>query len=132
MLYLCIGLGGMLGAIFRYIVSLMITPVNPGVFPLETLTINLLGCYILGLLVYLNLPVLNLNINLSLALTTGFTGSFTTFSAFSVEIMNLINGGHYIMALLYPAVSLSGGLILTGLGMLTANIINRKKALEES
>ncbi|MBM7855001.1 CrcB protein [Desulfohalotomaculum tongense] len=129
MRYLYVGMGGVLGAISRYLVSLMITPANSSTIPWQTLTVNFLGCYILGLIAFLNLwPI---NKNLRLALSTGFVGSLTTFSTFSVEVMYLVNQGCYIPALAYIIISLLGGIMLATLGMLTANAVNhRKKALE--
>ncbi|MCL0081547.1 fluoride efflux transporter CrcB, partial [Peptococcaceae bacterium] len=123
--YLYVGLGGILGSISRYIISLLIIPVNQIPFPWDTLIVNLLGCYLLSFLASLQLNRLKISAHLRSAILIGFIGSFTTFSTFSVEIMHLLNSSQYITVVIYSAVSLAGGLILAGLGLLTAQKIQK-------
>lgn len=125
MAYLYVGLGGILGSISRYIISLLIIPVNQIPFPWDTLIVNLLGCYLLSFLASLQLNRLKISAHLRSAILIGFIGSFTTFSTFSVEIMHLLNSSQYITVVIYSAVSLAGGLILAGLGLLTAQKIQK-------
>lgn len=125
MAYLYVGLGGILGSISRYMISLLIIPVNQIPFPWDTLIVNLLGCYLLSFLASLQLNRLKISAHLRSAILIGFIGSFTTFSTFSVEIMHLLNSSQYITVVIYSAVSLAGGLILAGLGLLTAQKIQK-------
>lgn len=125
MAYLYVGLGGILGSISRYMISLLIIPVNQIPFPWDTLIVNLLGCYLLSFLASLQLNRLKISEHLRSAILIGFIGSFTTFSTFSVEIMHLLNSSQYITVVIYSAVSLAGGLILAGLGLLTAQKIQK-------
>lgn len=125
MAYIYVGLGGILGSISRYMISLLIIPVNQIPFPWDTLIVNLLGCYLLSFLASLQLNRLKISAHLRSAILIGFIGSFTTFSTFSVEIMHLLNSSQYITVVIYSAVSLAGGLILAGLGLLTAQKIQK-------
>ena len=81
--YLCVGLGGAVGAMLRYLIGLVPVGASNG-FPIKTLLINILGAFVIGVLAVLgekhSLPPL-----LVLTLKTGVCGGFTTFSTFSLE-----------------------------------------------
>ena len=111
---LAVGIGGFFGAILRYLIGKVI-PVPSG-FPLGTLIINLLGCLFLSWFFTITLERRNINPNLKLAIGTGFTGAFTTFSTFSVETLNLIKNHQIILAFLYVVLSILGGIILALIG----------------
>lgn len=105
--YLAVSVGGMVGAIGRYAVSLFFEP-SAG-FPFATLTVNLIGCFLLSFL--LNQPAIKrkLPAMIFLALGTGLIGSFTTFSTFAVETIELWDT-HGLIALSYILLSVCGGL----------------------
>ncbi len=132
MIYFYIGLAGALGAICRFLVAIIITPFNNSVFPYETLVVNLAGSFALSFLTFLSLSRWRQKENLRLAVTTGFIGSFTTFSTFSLELVNLLKYQQYILALLYVAISLVGGLLLAWAGMYLAEYICKKFTSVES
>jgi fluoride exporter len=83
----------------------------PAGFPLGTLIINLFGCFFLAWFFTITAKRL-MNPNIKLAIGTGFTGAFTTFSTFSVETLNLMKIGHVWMAVFYVLSSILGGIIL--------------------
>ncbi|NRF92740.1 fluoride efflux transporter CrcB [Paenibacillus frigoriresistens] len=113
MLY--IGLAGILGAIARFGLSALWNPTTASVFPWGTFSCNLIGCLILGFLTFATkLPI---PARLRLPITTGFIGSFTTFSTFSYETMSMLNQGQMLLAVLYVMGSLWGGLGATWLGV---------------
>ncbi|KQX64619.1 fluoride efflux transporter CrcB [Paenibacillus sp. Root444D2] len=113
MLY--IGLAGILGAIARFGLSSLWNPTTASVFPWGTFFCNLTGCLILGFITFAEkLPIPT---KLRLPITTGFIGSFTTFSTFSYETMSMLNHGHMILAALYVLGSLWGGLGAAWLGV---------------
>lgn len=117
---LAVGTGGFIGAILRYSVGRVIS--TPSGFPFGTLVINLLGCLFLAWFFTITAKRLNINANLKLAIGTGFTGAFTTFSTFSVETLNLLRSNQILIALLYVLVSILGGITFALLGAKLASI----------
>lgn len=114
---LLIGLGGFFGTIARYLIGNVFTHYNKPQFPFATLTVNLLGCFIIGLIYgWFEKQQLD-STDWKLILTAGFCGGFTTFSAFSMENLQLMRDGQTLMAILYIFSSLLFGLLLTWLGM---------------
>lgn len=98
---ICVGLGGALGAMLRYAISLL--PYK-GTFPVLTLATNILGAVVIGYIAGLAASR-NLSPNLVLFVKTGVCGGFTTFSTFSLEAYTLLGRGHYGTAFLYMALS---------------------------
>jgi fluoride exporter len=106
---LLVGLGSFIGGISRYLISKLITEQLPSIFPWGTFTVNVVGCFLIGLVFgWGSKNVLELNWQLFLA--TGILGGFTTFSAFSIETLNLMNAGHTATAITYVALSIVIGL----------------------
>src|SRR5690625_3870800 len=93
MQYIFVGLAGMLGAICRYSIGLAVTNyIISTHFPFETLFINILGCFLLGwLLSSLSTIQDKIHPDIIKSIRIGFIGAFTTFSAFSVETLSLID-----------------------------------------
>lgn len=117
-------LGGFFGAITRYSIGEWIQTDNG--FPFGTLLINLLGCFVLGwFLTYFTIRN-NIRPEITLLIGTGFIGSFTTFSTFSVETILLFQNGLAFYGTLYVLMSIILGLILAYLGLKFA-LINEEK-----
>jgi CrcB protein len=106
-----IGLAGAAGALCRYGIG---TAVGAVAFPWTTLSINLVGSFLLGLLVRSGVGTLGTDVRI--ALGTGFLGAFTTFSTFSVEAMTLVRDGRPAAAGAYVAVSVAAGLAAAAAG----------------
>ena len=100
---LLVGLGGAVGAILRYLVSMAALAVLGGGFPWATLAVNTAGSAAMGALASLGLQD-----NARLLLVTGLLGGFTTFSAFSLETAQLWQRAPWLAAL-YVAASIGGG-----------------------
>lgn len=117
--------GGGIGAVARFGVSSLFARFFGCAltFPIATLVINVLGSFLLGFLYALSLFNGKLPPELHLALTVGFCGAFTTFSTFSLEILNLIRDGAVAAALLYVLVSFVFGLIAVALGFFLAKFL---------
>ncbi|MDI9319959.1 MAG: fluoride efflux transporter CrcB [Phycisphaerales bacterium] len=113
---LLIGFGGALGSIARYAISLLTKKYWKMSFPLGTFMTNMIGCFLIGLLIaYLQK---NSNDALKLLFITGFCGGFTTFSSFSGENIELIQNNQIGISLLYIMGSIAIGLVATWLGIL--------------
>ncbi len=108
-----IGLGGALGSIFRYFLSLF--PIK-GDFPLNTFLTNFLGAILIGIVVASSLKF-NLPEELNMFFKTGFCGGFTTFSTFSLESFELLKSNQYGLMLLYMLLSFVFCLLGVWLGM---------------
>lgn len=89
MKFLYILIGGGAGSIFRYALSTFVHNVTNKVFPLGTLIVNLLGCFIIGSLFAL-FEKFTINSNIRLFIFVGILGGFTTFSSFGLETFNLL------------------------------------------
>ncbi|MBS3738927.1 fluoride efflux transporter CrcB [Mesohalobacter halotolerans] len=111
---LWIFIGGGLGSVFRYLVSKSLNPLFNTLF-VGTLTVNIIGSFIMGLLLALESKTIIQN-PLYLYLTVGFCGGFTTFSAFASENLRLIKTGEYTQALIYSLISVIAGIISAGIG----------------
>ena len=113
---LLVGLGGGAGSILRYLVSFLTNKYNSLSFPLATFIVNISGCLIIGLLVGLSLKHTEVSPNLKLLLMTGFCGGYTTFSAFSLENMQLLQQGNYGIMITYTLTSILLGVAAVYLG----------------
>ncbi|MEG6521486.1 fluoride efflux transporter CrcB [Desulfotomaculum sp. 1211_IL3151] len=115
--YLYVGMGGILGALARFCLGTAIQRITVTAFPYGTLTVNLLGSFLLGFITYGSLLKWQLPRPYVLAINTGIIGSFTTFSTFSVDTISLLEKAHYTAAWSYVLVSITGGLALAWLGI---------------
>jgi CrcB protein len=113
---LWIALGGAGGSVLRYLVGGAVQRAAGFSFPFGTLVVNVIGAFIIGALIqhYMNIqtsPVMRV------ALITGFCGGFTTFSAFSIETVGLLEGGEYGKAAAYIVLSVTLSLTATFAGI---------------
>ena len=113
---LLVGIGSFLGGSLRYCISTMMKNVCGQGFPWGTLTVNLLGCLVFGLLFALFSKYGTTSNPWYLLLTTGICGGFTTFSTFANESMQMLQNGNTGGFIGYVLASIIGGLILIGLG----------------
>lgn len=111
MVWLMVALGGGLGACARFALSGLMLPYTlQEKFPWPTFTVNILGCFIAGLLFAVAEKHNVFSPNLRLFLFTGVLGGFTTFSAFGLETFYLIRRGDYLIAGSYVLASVLCGL----------------------
>ena len=110
-----VGLGGFIGASTRYLISLYASKIFTSKIPIGTLTVNILGSLIIGIVMELTLKTSLISPHMKLFLITGFLGGLTTFSTFSYETMELIEKGELLLAIFNIALNLLlslGGAIL--------------------
>ncbi|MFS1513329.1 fluoride efflux transporter CrcB [Chengkuizengella sp. SCS-71B] len=113
-IYLYIGLAGFLGANLRFMIS-EFTYSSDYFFPTGTLLCNLIGCFALGWFSEY-MKTSKLSVKIKTAISTGLIGSFTTFSAFSIETISLIQDHKVFIAVIYIFVSFIGGSFFVWLG----------------
>lgn len=112
---LIVGAGSFVGGAARYLLSTLLK----STFPLGTLTVNLLGCFLIGLIYAIFQRAGAPSSSWCLLLTTGFCGGFTTFSTFSNEALNMLQAGSFIPFIAYVSLSVIGGIALAALGYKT-------------
>lgn len=119
-----IALGGAIGSVLRYLTSTGMHTLLGRDFPYGTLTVNVIGSWLMGFLTIIILArFANLPDELRSLLLIGFLGGYTTFSAFSIESFNLISNGFLLKALLNILLSITLCLLATWLGFLVAKNI---------
>ncbi|MGV3466068.1 MAG: fluoride efflux transporter CrcB [Heyndrickxia sp.] len=117
--YFLVGIAGIIGASLRYLMGLPFSHTLLHGFPVATFLTNMIGSFILGWFTTY-LPKLKfLPPQVTTVLGTGLVGSFTTFSTFSVETVQLIIASRWGIAILYVLFSLWGGLLFSWLGYRT-------------
>jgi CrcB protein len=120
---LLIGIGSFIGGVCRYYSQQIISKFFPSPLPYGTLSVNIIGCLLIGIIYGLSERGNLLSPEWRLFLTTGFCGGFTTFSTFSYESIALIQDGEFFYLSLYIALSVILGLASTYLGMLVVKSI---------
>lgn len=116
---LLIALGGALGSLARYGVSSIADEKYAGLFPISTLTVNLTGSFIIGLL-WGMANGLNIHPNIMAFLFVGLLGGFTTFSSYSLETLNLLRDGDYKLAMYSVLLNNVAGILLAFIGLMLA------------
>ncbi|MEX1300049.1 MAG: fluoride efflux transporter CrcB [Desulfotignum sp.] len=114
---LLVMVGGSLGAASRYGISLLAVKMWGTRFPWGTLTVNLVGCFLIGLLFGLSDRMRLLTPEMRLLLITGFLGALTTFSTFSMETVSAGRAGLMVQPVVNILINNLGGLALTVMGL---------------
>jgi CrcB protein len=118
---LLVAAGGAIGSVLRYYVGQWSLLMGPS-FPWGTLTVNVVGCFVIGVFSELLMRRFNASVELRLLLVTGFLGGFTTFSAFSLGAITLFERGQIVAGSVYVAASigLSMAAVASGLALMRA------------
>jgi len=120
-----IGCGGFFGAVSRFLVSGYANKLCGKGFPYGTLTVNVAGSFLLGMISFLAISRDMMSDNVRVMITVGFLGAFTTFSTFSYETFNLIKEGSYYLSLMNIVTNILICLAAVALGVLAATLIER-------
>lgn len=122
-------IGGFLGTLARYGVSILL-PVSTNGFPTATFVVNIIGAFLLGLLLqalFHHGPDEGKTRLVRLGIGTGFIGAFTTYSSFVVEANLLVVHNQPVMGLLYAIITVISGLLLSMFGIYIATSHNKSK-----
>ncbi len=123
--YLLIALFGAFGTVARFSVVQITPKIFQSTFPIGTLVVNLLGCFLIGLFsAILDTKFISIDENFKNYITIGFLGGFTTFSSFSQDFFNLVNNSNYLLAFIYIFISVFFGLLMFYLGDKFIHIIS--------
>ncbi len=123
MKYLIITIGGAIGAGCRYFVQGVVHQFTGMSFPYGTLVVNILGCFLIGLIMEWSEQRFIVDPQLRIFLTVGILGGFTTFSSFGYETFALMKDGEFLRAALNVTASVVAGLGAVWAGMVTARIL---------
>ena len=120
---LAIGSGGFIGSVLRSYLNGLISQKVPHALPFGTLGVNLLGSFVIGILVAYFMYTTFFSLHVKSFLTTGILGGLTTFSTFAIESFLLLEGGSIGLALTNMALNLFGTVIMAGSGFYLARYI---------
>ncbi len=114
---LLVGAGGAIGSVARFLSQQMIARYYPSSFPWGTLIVNIVGCFIIGIVYAFGEKGNLLSPEMRLLLATGFCGGFTTFSTFAYENISLMREGELLYTFLYIAASITVGFLAAYIGI---------------
>ena len=112
---LAVAVGGALGAVLRYLVVIGMSNISFIGMPTGVLSCNILGSFLLGILISWSMKDPLISENLRIFFQVGILGAFTTFSTFALEVFNMTEKGDYTVAMIYVVLSVIlsiGGLFL--------------------
>jgi CrcB protein len=118
-----IGFAGFAGTLMRYWLSDWTARRYGETFPTGTLVVNMLGCFLAGLLFYLMFDRYLVSPTVRTVVLIGLLGGFTTFSSFGLQTFTLLRDGELALALFNIAISNIGGLLMVWVGYSLAKIL---------
>lgn len=104
------GIGGFIGGMLRYLIHLLTGRMFTIAFPIDTLLINIAGCFLIGIFYAWSDKADWITAEWKFFLLTGLCGGFTTFSAFSLDSFEMLKQGEYLYLTLYISLSLVLGI----------------------
>lgn len=117
--------GGGIGAVLRFLVGkiiLNITNFTSSLMPLGILFVNLSGCFAIGFLATFFVDEFAISNNWRMFIIVGILGGYTTFSSFSLDVINLLQNQQILFAILYATITLFGCLVATWFGVVCGKL----------
>lgn len=121
--FVVVGIGGCLGVVARYGVSLLAQRYMVA-WPLGTFLVNIGGCFVIGVVTHLSNRTTVLTPEMRLFLATGFCGGFTTMSSFVYEVMQMVRDQEYYYAAWYAGGTLVGSYVAFVAGLMALNMVS--------
>lgn len=118
-----VAIGGAIGAVSRYVASNWMSTRFGADFPLGTLLVNIIGCFIIGLFMAMTAERLSVSPYWRLLIAVGFLGGLTTFSSFSYETLRLLQDADIMRAFYNVGFNLLGGFLATWFGIIVSRLI---------
>ncbi|MCK9453977.1 MAG: CrcB family protein [Sulfurimonas sp.] len=119
---LAIGSGGFIGAVLRAYFNGLISHKVPHDLPYGTLGVNLIGSFLMGILIAYFMYTTIFSLHMKSFLSTGVLGALTTYSAFAFESFLLLSGGHILLAAINISLNAFGTIIMAGSGFYLAKL----------
>ena len=120
--FMLVGLGAAFGAWLRWLITYFLSTVDPSL-PHGTLAVNLIGGLVIGIsFAAIQSTSINVSEELKLILNVGFLGAFTTFSTYSMELLNLFLNGEVALGILFAALNVIGALLFCFIGYYLLNL----------
>ncbi len=116
---LAIGMGGFIGAVLRAYLNGVISHKLPHDLPFGTLGVNLIGSFVMGVLIAYFMYTTLFSLHMKSFLSTGILGALTTYSTFAMESILLLQGGHFLLAGANMALNVFGTVLMAGIGYFT-------------
>lgn len=120
MFYIAIILAGGTGALLRHLLGRATVNLGWAALPFGTLIANLVGCFLIGYLSWMLVYKWHMSKEIQIVVLTGFLGGFTTFSAFSLEVIGMAEEGSPIKAIAYIGIQVTLSLMMCFAGLLLA------------
>ncbi len=121
---LAIGSGGFIGAVLRAYLNGVISHKLPHAIPVGTLSVNLLGSFIMGILIAYFMYSSYFSLHVKSFLSTGVLGALTTYSTFAIESFLLLEGGSILLAFVNIFSNVFGTVIMAGVGFYIVKYIH--------
>jgi CrcB protein len=122
---LAIGTGGFIGAVLRAYLNGLISHRLPHDLPIGTLGVNLIGSFVMGVLVAYFMYTTFFSLHMKSFLSTGILGALTTYSTFAIESFLLLSGGHIALAMANIGLNAFGTVLMAGAGYWLASSLLR-------
>jgi len=122
-LFFMVCLGGTVGTAARYLLGVSVQAAFGPSFPVGTLAVNLIGSFLVSLVMYLGVDKGLIATPTRIVLCTGVLGGFTTYSSFNFETMRLWQQGSIGLGLLNLGLTVAGCLVMGALGLLAGHLL---------